>query len=164
MQEIQIERVYVTNRFPYFDDDLIELIYKTPFAGMYNGFLGKSKFKRRKGQLLYAHIIKKYKPELGKMILDRGYTPDDLLKPFPINYFNLYIGVKKAKKYLKIHDNDTFNPRKWNRSFIKGVINSKNFIDECDRGIVDGFRNNRYLDDLLTYSHMISLNHYISTL
>ncbi|MGD2087757.1 MAG: hypothetical protein PVH61_16385 [Candidatus Aminicenantes bacterium] len=164
MQEIQIERLHVTTRFPYFDDDLMDLIYKTPFAGMYNGFLGKSKYKRRHGQLLYAHILKKYEPGLGKMVLDRGYTPDDLIKPFPINYLNLYIGVKKAKKYIKIHGNDTFNPGKWNRSFIKEVINGKNFIDECDRGIVDGFRNNQYLNDLLTYSHMISLNHYISTL
>ncbi|MCX6165925.1 MAG: hypothetical protein NTU73_13855, partial [Ignavibacteriae bacterium] len=97
-QEIQIERLYVTTRFPFFDDDFVQLMYKTPFAGMYNGFLGKSKFKRRKGQLLYAYIYKKFKPELGKILLDRGYKPDDLLKPFTFNVYQFYFHLQGCEK------------------------------------------------------------------
>ena len=82
MQEIQIERVYVTTRFPYLDDDLVELIYKTTFAGMYNGFLKKSMVKRRKGQLLYAHIINKYKPELERFFLIGVINPMIYLNHF----------------------------------------------------------------------------------
>ncbi len=37
-QEISLERVFVTTKFPYYDIDLVELIYRTTWAGMYNGF------------------------------------------------------------------------------------------------------------------------------
>lgn len=86
-KEIQVERVFIVNRFPHWDDDFAKLIYKIPFAGMYYGFWGKSKFKSRKVQLLYAYILNKYNFELANIILDRGYKPNDLLKPFPINFY-----------------------------------------------------------------------------
>jgi hypothetical protein len=93
---------------------MVELIYKTPWAGMYNGFLGESKFKRRKGQLLYAHIIKKHLPELGKIVLDRGYKPNDLLLIFPFNFIKIALGVIKAKRYMaKKGGNDTFKTELW---------------------------------------------------
>jgi hypothetical protein len=161
MQEIQIERVYVTTRFPYLDDDLVELIYKTTFAGMYNGFLKKSMVKRRKGQLLYAHIINKYKPELGKILLDRGYKPNDLLKPFPINYVYLANGVYQAKKYQKKLPNDTFNSKKWTKQTITKSINlmpSENIFAE---GMINVLVSNEYLKDLLSFSHMVSLKNFI---
>jgi asparagine synthetase B (glutamine-hydrolysing) len=163
-QEIQIERVYVTTRFPFFDDDFVRLMYKTPFAGMYNGFLGKSKFKRRKGQLLYAYIYKKFKPELGKTVLDRGYKPDDLLKPFPLNFFSIYQGVKNTKSYKKLKGNDTFNSEKWTRNFINDSLNKyPNDSSIFGNGIKESYENKSYLQDLLKYSHFISLFKYFNT-
>ncbi|MFA5405562.1 MAG: hypothetical protein WC358_11565, partial [Ignavibacteria bacterium] len=164
-QEIQIERLYVTTRFPFFDDDFVQLMYKTPFAGMYNGFLGKSKFKRRKGQLLYAYIYKKFKPELGKIVLDRGYVPDDLLKLFPFNFISIYKGVRKTKAYKKVKGNDTFNSDKWTRNFIYDSIYK--FSDNTGlfgKGIKDNFENESYLKDLLKYSHFISLLKYFNSI
>lgn len=159
-QEISIERVYVTTYYPYFDFDLVNLIYKTPWAGMYNGFLGKSKFKRRKGQLLYAYIIKKYYPELGKIKFDRGYTSNDLLLPFPINYLKISIGVYKTKRYLKMHDNnDTFKTEKWSIETISNILN-KRLTENSDfftSLLYDDFKSRKYLKNLLTYRHFISL-------
>ncbi len=163
-QEIQIERVYVTTRFPFFDDDFVELMYRTPFAGMYNGFLGKSKFKRRKGQLLYAHIYRRFKPELGKIKLDRGYKPDDLLKPFPFNFLSIYRGVKKTAAYKKATGNDTFNSEKWTENLIRNVLNE--FEDESGvfgNRLKNKFEGGEYLKDLLKYSHLISLYKYLNS-
>jgi hypothetical protein len=159
-QEVSIERVYVTTRFPYFDIDLIDLIYQTPWAGMYNGFLGESKFKRRKGQLLYAHIIKKYKPELGALILDRGYTPNDLLLPFPLNYLKIGAGVWKAKEYLqKASGNDTFKTEIWALPSLNLIADNKSefaktvFKDQL-KSILDS---QEYKDNFLTFRYMASI-------
>jgi hypothetical protein len=163
-QEIQIERVYVTTRFPFFDDDFVQLMFRTPFAGMYNGFLGKSKTKRRKGQLLYAYIYKRFKPELGKIRLDRGYKPDDLLKPFPFNFFSLYSGVKKTAAYKKEKGNDTFNSEKWTQNIIlDSIYNIKDKTGIFSTGLKENFENKNYLKDLLKYSHIISLLKYFNT-
>ena len=118
-QEVSIERVYMTTKFPYFDMDVVELIYQTTWAGMYNGFLGESKFKRRKGQLLYAHIMKKYCPEIMKIEMDRGYKPSALLYPFPFNYLTIAWGVVKAKRYMKnAGGNDTFKTEIWSDDIL----------------------------------------------
>ncbi|MBI5403533.1 MAG: hypothetical protein HY959_09030 [Ignavibacteriae bacterium] len=162
-QEIQIERVYVTTRFPFFDDDFVELMYKTPFAGMYNGFLGKSKFKRRKGQLLYAHIYRRFKPELGRFRLDRGYEPDDLLKLFPFNFISIYKGIRKTSAYKKIKGNDTFNSEKWTEGFIRDTLSEESKYDVFGKGLRDNFENKSYLKDLLKYSHFISLKKYFDS-
>jgi len=164
MQEIQIERVYVTTRCPYFDDDLIDVMYQTPFAGIYNGFLGKSKVKRRKGQLLYAYILKKYKPELGQITLDRGYSPDDLLRPFPINYYCLWRGYREAQKYIKQKGNDTFNSEKWTRNTIsKSIESGYDYYDIFESGIRTSFSRGNYIQDLLKYSHIVSLMNYFNS-
>lgn len=164
-QEIQIERVYVTTRFPFFDDDFVKLMYKSPFAGMYNGFLGKSKFKRRKGQLLYAYIYKKFKPDLGKIELDRGYKPDDLLRPFPINFLVILQGIRRNNAYKKLRGNDAFDSVKWTRGFIENTIKDTNdTMNVFGRGIKDNFKSGEYKTDLLKYSHLISLYKYLNSI
>lgn len=111
MQEIRIERVYVITRFPYFDFDLVDLMYKTPFAGMYNGALKKSAIKRRRSQLLYAYVIDKYRPLLGEIITDRGYKPKDLLSRF--SYFKIIPRYLTTQWHNKRVGDDTFNSEKW---------------------------------------------------
>jgi asparagine synthetase B (glutamine-hydrolysing) len=165
MQELQHERPYVTNRFPYFDDDLIDLIYKTPFAGMYNGFMGKSKVKRRNAQLLYAHILRKYKPELGKYEVDRGYNPDDLLKITPINYIYLLKGVIKTKLYLRKHGDDAFKSEVWAKDTIKNTLARKTDAQGIfNSGLESAFNSGSFTNDMLTYTHMISLVKYFDGL
>jgi len=165
MQELQHERPYITNRFPYFDADLVDLIYKTPYAGMYNGFLGKSKVKRRNAQLLYAHILKKYKPQLGKYEVDRGYAPNDMLRMTPFNYMYLLLGVVKTKLYNKKHGDDAFKSEEWAKETIKNTLAGK--IDKrgiFDSGLQTGYDNGSFAGDLLTYTHMISLVRYLDGL
>ena len=162
MQEIQIERPYVTTRFPYYDLDLLKIIFQTPFAGIHNGFLKKSKIKRRKGQLLYAHIIKEFQENIGEIVLDRGYKPNDLLKPFPINYLFLAMGVFKAKKYIKKNGNDTFDDSgKWEKNTIGSILENNTLHSEFDNRILESFRTKRYLSDPLRYYHLISMINFL---
>jgi asparagine synthetase B (glutamine-hydrolysing) len=160
-QEISIERVYVTTCFPYFDTDMIDLIYQTPWAGMYNGFLRKSKFKRRKGQILYTHIFNKYMPALGKIILDRGYKPDDLILPFPFNYLKIGVKIWREKIYMKnAGGNDTFKTEIWADSTIKRIslLRSK-LSDSLFKDRLKQFHDlNKSEREYLTYRHMISIN------
>lgn len=162
-QEVNIERVYVNTRIPYFDIDMVELIYRTPWAGMYNGFLGASKFKRRKGQLLYAYIIKKYYPELGRIDLDRGYKPNDLLLLFPFNYLKIAIGVSKAKKHIKKNQgNDTFKTRTWASKTIDSILaQEKNW--PLNNALFTK-KNEKLLSDseYLTFRHFISANSFLN--
>ena len=70
---------YLKNRTPYLDIDFVKALLNTRLAGVYSDFFEHKPLKRYKGQVLYAHIIKKAYPALGAIITDKGYCPDDLL-------------------------------------------------------------------------------------
>ncbi len=70
---------YLRNRTPYIDLGFLKTILGTGFAGVYSDFFERNPFKRYKGQVLYAHIIRKSRPDLGRIVLDKGYCPNDLL-------------------------------------------------------------------------------------
>jgi hypothetical protein len=163
-QEMSLERVFVTTKIPYFDIDLVELIYQTTWAGLYNGFLGESKFKRRKGQLLYAHIMRRFMPEIMDIEMDRGYKPKSLLYPFPFNYFIIALGVYNAKKYLKnAGGNDTFKTETW-------AMRTLDQLAELPSSIINIKLGAKMLNDslkmadrgrFLTYTHLASLKQFM---
>lgn len=70
---------YLINRTPFLDIEFLKQLMETEFAGIHSGFFEENPFKRYKGQVLYAHIIRKAFPQLGKMVTDKGYRPDDLI-------------------------------------------------------------------------------------
>ena len=165
-QEISIERVYVTTKLPYFDIDFVELVYKTTWAGIYNGFLGESKVKRRKGQLLYAHIMKQFKPTLLKLKLDRGYTPGDLLLPTPLNYFFLAKGVYEAKQHMKKHKgNDTFKTHEWAKGTLLALSKQRNnsiIVVDLDTVNYSRFEKGDS-EKFLTYRHLASIKFFFNS-
>jgi asparagine synthetase B (glutamine-hydrolysing) len=160
MQEIRIERVYVITRFPYFDFDLVDLMYKTPFAGMYNGALKKSAIKRRRSQLLYAYVINKYRPLLGEIITDRGYKPKDLLSHF--SYFKIIPRYLKTQWHNKRTGDDTFNSEKWT-----DIVFSKNRkLMETETDIFPGSLCTKYdskvnVRENYYFSRMFSLKYWL---
>lgn len=72
---------YIKNRTPFLDIEFLKAIFKTKFAGIHSDFFEHNPFKRYKGQVLYANIIRKAYPEFGRMMTDKGYRPDDLINP-----------------------------------------------------------------------------------
>lgn len=158
-QEIQIERAYVHTRFPYLDNDLIDLIYQTPFAGMYNGFLGNNKIKKRRGQLLYAHVMEKYYPQLNRIKVDRLYKPLDLIRVFPLNYLLLAAGVTRKNLYLRRKGgNDTFKTEAWTRSTIDQIVKDHQQSPHIDLSIKDSIiePSQRTEATDITFRHLMS--------
>ncbi|MCG2810719.1 MAG: hypothetical protein L6428_04570 [Candidatus Aminicenantes bacterium] len=70
---------YLKNRTPFLDFDFMKAIFKTGLAGIHSDYFEHNPVKRYKGQVLYAHIIKKAYPPFGRMMTDKGYRPNDLL-------------------------------------------------------------------------------------
>ncbi len=77
--ELSNQFIYLKNRTPFLDIDFMRELLKTRFAGIHSEFFEQNPIKRYKGQMLYAHIIRKAFPELGYLETDKGYSPSDLL-------------------------------------------------------------------------------------
>jgi asparagine synthetase B (glutamine-hydrolysing) len=84
---------YLKNRTPFLEMDFLKAIFKTELAGINSDFFEHDPFRRYKGQVLYAHIIRKAYPKFGQIMTDKGYKPDDLL--------NFFGKLNIAKGYLK---------------------------------------------------------------
>lgn len=159
IQEIRIERVFITTRFPYFDFDFVQLMYKTPFAGMYNGALNKSPIKRRRAQLLYAYVINHYNPILGATLTDRGYKPKDLLSPF--SYLKVLPGYLRTQRYNKRVGNDTFNSERWtDLVFSKNLELIKKETDIFPGTLIDKYENGENLRENYYFSRTFSLKYW----
>jgi hypothetical protein len=70
---------YLINRTPFLDVELLKVIFGSRLAGIHSDFFEHNPVKRFKGQVLYAHIIRKSYPAFGKILTDKGYAPCDLL-------------------------------------------------------------------------------------
>ncbi|MFH0866727.1 MAG: hypothetical protein V1904_11065 [Bacteroidota bacterium] len=77
--EINMQSHFIMNRTPFIDFDFFKAIQNTRFSGAYSRFLEHNPMYRFKGQLLYAHILKKTNPELYRMMTGKGYRPRDLI-------------------------------------------------------------------------------------
>lgn len=77
--EIVNQADYVINRTPFLDPSFLKELFGTGLAGVHSGFFEDNPFKRLKGQVLYASIIRMADPRLGRFNTGRGYSPDDLL-------------------------------------------------------------------------------------
>lgn len=79
--ELSLQSNYMYNRTPFIDYQLVQEVLKSELAGVYSDFYDSNPVNRRKGQLLYAHVIKKNSPQLFKMVTGKGYRPADLIQP-----------------------------------------------------------------------------------
>ncbi len=102
--EIMVQHQILNHRAPFLSFGFIEELLKTEIAGANSNFRETNPLKRYRGQVLYAHILKKTYPQLLYEMLDRKYKPIDFLKPTGfINIMKGYI----IKNYIKKLDKDT---------------------------------------------------------
>jgi Glutamine amidotransferase domain len=159
MQEIRIERPLVTTRFPYFDFDFVTLMYKTSFAGIYNGALKRSPFKRRKAQLLYAYVMNKYRPMLGEILTDRGYRPKDLLSP--LSYLKIIPGYIKAMNSIRKTGNNTYDAeRVTNLLFLKKQKLMRESTEIFPGTMMEKYNNKENIKDNYRFSRVFSLKYW----
>jgi hypothetical protein len=93
--ELQMQRPYVVNRFPYLDDDFVAFLFRSPFAGVHSRTLRPTVNSRLRSQRFYALVIRKYRSELLSYPTDHGYPPSDLLSWWPL--------LKIGPKYVYHH-------------------------------------------------------------
>ena len=82
--EIQMERPWGINRFPFLDDEFVEFAFRAPFAGVYSRTLHPTVANRFQSQYFYAYIIRKYRPKLLNALTDHGYAPRDVISPLAL--------------------------------------------------------------------------------
>ncbi|MFA5337273.1 MAG: hypothetical protein WC330_02965 [Candidatus Omnitrophota bacterium] len=157
MREIRIERYCVDTRIPYFDDDFLELIFKTPFSAICKGIGKKNIFSRRNSQVFYAKIIQAAKPVLGNIITDRGYVPHSLLLPPILRAVKILPAYLKQKMFDRIKNNDTFKTEQWTKNIISKYIGKLNNDDIFSSMPIKNFANNVDVKDNFRFLSVFSL-------
>ena len=154
---------YLNNRTPFLDIDFLKQLMETEFAGIHSGFFEENPFKRYKGQVLYANIIRKAFPQLGKMLTDKGYKPDDLISVTGKSRIIAGYMGKRLKRKAGIGDpNGVRSAWELNRSHYENLpvknnlFKIKNITDDSNSGLTDNkakifslIYSDNYLDKLM---------------
>jgi asparagine synthase (glutamine-hydrolysing) len=136
--EIINQFIYLKNRTPYLDIDFLVTVLGTELAGINSDFFEDNPLKRYRGQVFYAHVIKKAYPALGKAMTDKGYRPDDLM-----NFFGKANIVKSLlkKNVCKVPSDEDPNgvTKAWeaNREYWRNMLLYGEYFsqDKINRGI-----------------------------
>ncbi len=111
---------YVSNRTPFLDFDFLKDLFKTSLPGVHSKLFEINPFKRYKGQVLYAHVIQMAFPLFGRIMTDKGYKPEDLVKTFgKINILKGYYRKLRGNRSMVVDPNSvaaawTLNRARWN--------------------------------------------------
>jgi len=115
--EVHMERLFATNRFPYLDDDFVEFIFRSPFAGVRGDLLRPTPRQRFRSQYFYAHVMKRYRPALLGATTDHGFSPSDLLKPFPLFWIGpKFLFRRQVRKWRNYRE---FKTEEWTAAYYQ---------------------------------------------
>jgi len=99
--ELQSEKMYAVNRFPFLDDDFVRFAFETPCAGMrIKDIVHPSPLERWRAVSFYVYTIHKYKPQLLHALSSHGYAPREFLLPFGFFKAAASSTCLKAKTFL----------------------------------------------------------------
>ncbi len=120
--EIVVQSEIISNRTPFLDLRFLKALMSTKFAGIHSEFFEENPFRRYKGQVMYAHIIRRAFPPLGRFTTDKGYAPDDLLSfRGKLHITRGYVG-KRLKKQNPMYDpNGVREAWEQNRAFYENL-------------------------------------------
>ena len=162
--EIILQSEYLCNRSPYLDFKFIEFLLKTDLAGIYNKFFEENPLKRFKGQILYAHIIKKSDSEMLNYHTDKGYRPEDLLTN--MGKFKIFRSFLKRRIFNIRNINK--DPHSVKKSFLFNFGHWASFPiseDFFNKQILkEKFLERELIGDLNVFINILSSNYYINNL
>ncbi len=132
---------YIRNRTPFLDIDFLRTIFRSRLAGIHSGFFDHNPFRRYKGQVLYAHIIKNSWPAFGRIPTDKGYAPEDLISFTGKARIALSYAGKRLKRQR--HGSDPYavkaswenNRQLWERIIIPGEYFDSGMLSSEQAGI-----------------------------
>ena len=152
----------IKNRTPFLDRVFLKELMRTVYAGIHSEFFEGNPSRRYKGQVMYARIIRKACPQLGKLMTDKGYNPDDLLSVSG----KLHIARGYMRKQLKKNDY-MYDPngvrRAWdlNHSYYEDLpVNEALF----DKARILSERNSGLTDAMAKFCSLICIDNYINNL
>lgn len=121
--EMVNQSLYLNNRTPFIDAKFLQALYKTTMPGVYSDFMEKNPVKRFKGQVIYAHIIKKTYPAFLNKITDKGYAPGDLLTMTgKASIIGGFVSKKILKKQTAADDSNSVDDAfTHNQSYFKSL-------------------------------------------
>lgn len=150
--EIQAERIFASNRYPFYDDEFFENFIISAYSALRKNFLSPTPAERYNSQLFYVHLLKKWNPRLLFFKTDHGFAPVWLLLPFPI----LTIGVQFVfkKLYNKLIGYKEFNTAQYAQQMVTNYawvfndseVTNKDEIEKLLKSgdwkkVIDQFRN-----------------------
>lgn len=128
---------FINIRIPFLDYTFVRKLLLTEFAGCNNEFFIHNPFKRLKGQLLYAEIIKQSSPELFQLYTGKGYRPSDLMS----FYGKCHITIPFIKKRISRKTNEPFLD---NLGLVSGYKLHRKTIEDSFQKL-EGFNHNALL-------------------
>ena len=135
--EMSNQSYYVNNRTPFLDTPFLKEIFKTGLAGVYSEFFEDNPLKRFKGQVLYAHFIRKTYPAFNEVMTEKGYRPKDLLSLAGKFHITKHYLRKKLRTIVgeddpnKVGDAFAYNRKFYQRQAISHDIFNVNKFKEC---------------------------------
>lgn len=73
--ETQTERIFCTTRYPYYDDDILRILFSSSFSGLTKEAFKRSFHSIYDSQKIYYSILSRFAPELLPFTTDHGYPP-----------------------------------------------------------------------------------------
>lgn len=157
--EMVVQQGIINNRTPFLDAGFLRQLMATEYAGIHSEFFEDNPFKRYKGQVMYARIIRKALPTLGRMITDKGYAPDDLLSlKGKLRIARGYVGRRLKKQNGMYDPNGVRAAWELNRAYYEELpIDDRLF----DREKILSSRGPEYTDTKAKLYSLICLDNYL---
>lgn len=159
--EVHSERIYADNRFPYLDDDFVEFIFQSPFAGVYSNALNPSPSQRFQSQYFYAKIMQNYHPNLLKYQTDHGFPAEYILAKFPLLKIGpSYLLHRRRQKKFNYQE---FKPIKWAEIFLSEV-DEKNSLDSdfTNESLKENYQSGKWRNNFYPFEKWISFNNWFN--
>jgi len=143
------------NLSPFIDIDFIKALTRSTFFGAYITTNSKNIFANWKSSLLYAEMINRSYPDLGKFKSDKGICLDDLQKIYKWPW----IAVKQVQKKMRKSNTSYFDHSLGVRSIIKSL--EHNNLIKADQISLNNGMISETLYNIISYYYWILSRHKI---
>jgi len=158
--EMVVQSGIISNRTPFLDMRFLKALMSTKFAGIHSEFFEENPFRRYKGQVMYAHIIRKSFPPLGHFTTDKGYAPDDLLSLLgKLRLVRGYVGKRLKKQNTMYDPNGVREAWEQSRAFYENLLYDDSLFN---RERVLSSRGPEYTDSKARLFSLIYLDNYLN--
>ncbi|MFA6725339.1 MAG: hypothetical protein WCS13_01355 [Candidatus Cloacimonadaceae bacterium] len=119
---------YARIRVPFIDPEFFSLISKTKVSAYYMKFPENNLRKRLNSCKFYSYLYRKTWPQLGKIPITKGYTPEDLITPF--GFIRVALAYRNAKNFKDPNGLDKLSTVTGALNYINNLENLSSISNE----------------------------------